>query len=43
MLIPERAPEKVEYGSALETLKLNLLAPMMLAKWFVPFLPRRRR
>ena len=41
MLSPERAPEKVEYETALETLKLNLLAPMMLAKYFVPLLPNR--
>ena len=41
MLVPERAPEKVEYGSALATLKLNLLAPMMLMKYFSPFLPRK--
>ncbi|KAF7511304.1 hypothetical protein GJ744_004869 [Endocarpon pusillum] len=41
MLVPERAPEKIEYDSALETLKLNLLAPMMLAKHFVPLLPKK--
>jgi len=41
MLIPERAPDKVEYESALQTLKLNLLAPMMLVKHFSRFLPRR--
>ncbi len=41
MLVPERAPEKIEYDSALATLKLNLLAPMMLMKHFAPFLPRK--
>ena len=41
MLAPERAPEKIEYDSALATLKLNLLAPMMLAKYLAPFLPRK--
>ena len=30
MLIPEKAPDKIEYDSALATLKLNLLADMML-------------
>lgn len=41
MLIPEKAPDKIEYNSALETLKLNLLAPMMLVKHFAPLLPRK--
>lgn len=41
MLVPERAPDKIEYESALATLKLNLLSPMMLAKHLVPLLPRK--
>lgn len=41
MLVPERSPEKIEYDSALATLKLNLLTPMMLMKYFAPFLPRK--
>ncbi|EXJ83782.1 hypothetical protein A1O1_07409 [Capronia coronata CBS 617.96] len=41
MLVPERAPDKIEYDAALETLKLNLLAPMMLVKHFCRFLPRK--
>ena len=41
MLILEKAPEKIEYDSALETLKLNLLAPMMLVKYLAPLLPRK--
>ena len=41
MLVPERAPEKIEYESALATLKLNLLTPMMLMKHFAPFLPKK--
>ena len=41
MLVPERSPEKIEYDSALQSLKLNLLAPMMLAKYLTPFLPRK--
>ncbi|KIX98236.1 uncharacterized protein Z520_06316 [Fonsecaea multimorphosa CBS 102226] len=41
MLIPERAPDKIEYDAALQTLKLNLLAPMMLVKHFASFLPRK--
>ncbi|OAP61118.1 hypothetical protein AYL99_03319 [Fonsecaea erecta] len=41
MLIPERAPDKIDYDSALQTLKLNLLAPMMLVKHFASFLPRK--
>lgn len=43
MLVPERAPEKIDHDSALATLRLNLLAPMMLAKHFVPFLPGRKK
>ncbi len=41
MLIPEKAPDKIEYDGALETLKLNLLAPMMLLRYFSPMLPRK--
>jgi len=41
MLHPERAPDKIEYDKALRTLKLNLLAPMMLVKHFSRFLPRK--
>lgn len=41
MLVPEKAPDKIEYESALQTLKLNLLAPMMLVKHFTRFLPRK--
>lgn len=41
MLVPERAPEKISHDAALATLKLNLLAPMMLAKHLTPFLPRK--
>ena len=41
-LTPERSPAAVEYDSALETLKLNLLTPMLLAKHLVPLLPTRR-
>jgi NAD(P)-dependent dehydrogenase (short-subunit alcohol dehydrogenase family) len=41
MLVPEKAPDKIEYDTALDTLKLNLLAPMMLVKHFSSFLPRK--
>jgi len=41
MLVPERAPDKISHAGALATLKLNLLAPMLLLKHFTPFLPRR--
>ncbi len=41
MLIPEKAPDKIEYDGALETLKLNLLVPMMLVKYFAGMLPRK--
>lgn len=41
MLIPEKAPDKIEYEGALDTLKLNLLAPMMLVKYLSVMLPRK--
>ena len=41
MLQPEKAPDKIDYHTALETLKLNLLAPMMLVKHLSGFLPRK--
>jgi NAD(P)-dependent dehydrogenase (short-subunit alcohol dehydrogenase family) len=41
MLVPERAPDKISYDAALATLKLNLLAPMLLMKHFAAFLPRK--
>ena len=41
MLVPERAPDKISAESALATLTLNLLAPMLLMKHFAPFLPRK--
>ena len=41
MLIPERPPSKISYDAALATLKLNLLAPMMLMKHFAAFLSRK--
>ncbi|KAF3935420.1 C-factor [Dactylellina cionopaga] len=41
ILFPERSPEKIDYDSALHTLKLNLLAPLLLAKYLTPFLPRK--
>ncbi len=41
MLVPEKATDKVEYQSALQTLELNLLAPMMLVKHFSAFVPRK--
>jgi NAD(P)-dependent dehydrogenase (short-subunit alcohol dehydrogenase family) len=41
MLVPERAPDKISADAALATLKLNLLAPMLLMKHLAPFLPRK--
>ena len=42
MLVPERAPDKISHDAALATLKLNLLAPMMLMKHLSPFLPKKK-
>jgi NAD(P)-dependent dehydrogenase (short-subunit alcohol dehydrogenase family) len=41
MLHPEKSPAQIDYEKALETLKLNLLAPMMLLKHFSQFLPKK--
>ncbi|KIW16673.1 hypothetical protein PV08_03861 [Exophiala spinifera] len=41
MLVPEKAPDKVDYDAALQTVKMNLIAPMMLVKHFSQFLPRK--
>jgi NAD(P)-dependent dehydrogenase (short-subunit alcohol dehydrogenase family) len=44
MLVPERRPSKIDHASALATLTLNLLSPMMLAKHFTPLLlPKKSR
>lgn len=40
-LYPEKSPTQIDYDNALSTLKLNLLAPMMLLKHFQPFLPKK--
>ena len=41
MLRPERSPAAVDYADALQTLRVNLLGPLMLMKHFGEFLPRR--
>ncbi|KAL8850245.1 MAG: hypothetical protein Q9221_004844 [Calogaya cf. arnoldii] len=41
ILHPEKSPAQINYESALETLKVNTLGPMMLIKHFSPFLPRK--
>jgi hypothetical protein len=39
MLVPERASDKISHDAALTTLKLNLLAPLLLMKHLAAFLP----
>ncbi|KAL8904443.1 MAG: hypothetical protein Q9171_007046, partial [Xanthocarpia ochracea] len=41
ILHPEKSPAQISYASALETLKVNTLGPLMLLKHFSPFLPRK--
>ncbi|KAL8773513.1 MAG: hypothetical protein Q9209_001617 [Squamulea sp. 1 TL-2023] len=41
ILHPEKSPSQITYTSALETLKVNTLGPLMLIKHFSPFLPRK--
>ena len=41
MLVPEKSPQQISSDTALATLKLNLLAPLLLVKHFSPFLPKK--
>lgn len=41
MLQPEKSPSQINYDTALDTLRLNLLAPMMLLKHLHTFLPKK--
>lgn len=41
MLQPEKSPAQIDHAAALDTLKLNLLAPMMLLKHLHAFLPKK--
>lgn len=41
MLHPEKSPNQIGYDKALDTLKLNLLAPMILLKHFHGFLSKK--
>lgn len=41
IMVPEKAPDKIEYETALQMLEMNLLAPMMLIKHFYGFLPKK--
>ncbi|KAI4866343.1 NAD(P)-binding protein [Hypoxylon rubiginosum] len=42
VLRPEKSPRDVDYDAALRALRVNVLGPMVLMKWFGDFLPRRR-
>ena len=41
ILRAEKAPEKVSATDALDTFRINTVGPLLVAKHFVPFLPRR--
>ncbi|MCJ1314932.1 hypothetical protein MMC15_000246 [Xylographa vitiligo] len=41
ILHPEKAPAQIEHAHALETFQINTLGPLLLAKHFLPFLPRK--
>ncbi|KAI1457270.1 NAD(P)-binding protein [Annulohypoxylon moriforme] len=41
ILYPEKSPADVDYDAALHTLKVNVLGPLMLIKYFGDFLPRK--
>ncbi|KAL8692164.1 MAG: hypothetical protein Q9218_002760 [Villophora microphyllina] len=38
---PEKSPNQINYGSILQTFKVNTLGPLLLIKHFSPFLPRK--
>jgi len=42
ILHPEKSPSQISYGDALETFKINTLGPMLLMKYFSPFLPKKK-
>jgi len=41
ILFPEKSPSQIAYDDALLTFRTNTLGPMMLLKYFSPFLPRK--
>ncbi|KAK0733655.1 hypothetical protein B0T26DRAFT_634373 [Lasiosphaeria miniovina] len=41
LLNPEKSPAQVDYGSALDTFRVNALGPLLLMKWFEGFMPRK--
>ncbi|MCJ1377856.1 hypothetical protein MMC17_000952 [Xylographa soralifera] len=41
ILYPEKAPSQIDYDKALQTFQINTLGPLLLAKHFLPFLPRK--
>ena len=41
ILHPERSPSQISASQALATFQINALGPLLLAKHFIPFLPKR--
>jgi NAD(P)-dependent dehydrogenase (short-subunit alcohol dehydrogenase family) len=41
ILHPEKSPAQIQAGKALRTLGVNVIGPMLLAKHFSPYLPRK--
>ena len=41
ILHPEKSPSQIDADNALSTFRVNTLGPMLLAKHFMPFLPRK--
>ena len=41
ILHPEKSPSQISYKNALDTFKINTLGPLLLAKYFSAFLPKR--
>ncbi|KAI2617095.1 NAD(P)-binding protein [Hypoxylon sp. NC1633] len=41
ILRPEKSPRDVDHDAALRVLRVNVLGPLLLMKWFGEFLPRR--
>ncbi|MCJ1401664.1 hypothetical protein MMC11_004881 [Xylographa trunciseda] len=41
ILHPEKSPAQIDHAKSLETFRVNTLGPLLLAKHFSPFLPRK--
>jgi hypothetical protein len=43
ILYPEKSPSQLEHEQLTQTFAINTIGPMLIAKHFLPFLPRKVR